>query len=126
MTGVCSTANVELVKSLGADQVVDYKKEDFTQNGEVYDVIFDAVGKISQPQVKASLKDGGAYLTVQTPTRESLENLVYLAGLLDAGEIQPVIDRRYPLEQVADAHRYVETGRKKGNVVIDLSHKLEN
>lgn len=121
VTGVCSTANIELVRSLGADQVIDYTKEDFTKNGRIYDVVFDAVGKISASQRKSVLKEDGSYLSIRTTTREKSENLITLKELVEAGKLKAVIDRRYPLEQVAEAHRYVETGRKKGNVVITVA-----
>lgn len=121
VTGVCSTANVELVQSLGAYQVIDYTQEDFTQTGQTYDVIFDAVGKISLPEVKDILAENGTYLTVQTTTRESLENLKILKDLFERGKINPVIDKQFPLKETDDAHMYVETGRKKGNVVITLN-----
>ena len=120
VTGVCSTRNLELVKSLGADQVIDYAREDFTQNGEVYDVIFDAVGKISPSQIKSSLKENGSYLSVKSSTSEKVENLIVLKELIEAGKIKPVIDRCYLLEETAEAHAYVETGRKVGNVVITV------
>jgi NADPH:quinone reductase-like Zn-dependent oxidoreductase len=122
VTGVCSTRNIELVASLGADKVIDYTKEDFTSSGETYDVIFDAVGKTSPSQRKSSLKEGGSFLTVASSTSEEAENLHFLKELLEAGKINPVIDRRYPLEQTPEAYRYVETGRKKGNVVIVVDH----
>jgi NADPH:quinone reductase-like Zn-dependent oxidoreductase len=118
VTGVCSTANIELVRSLGASQVIDYTREDFTKNGQIFDAVFDAVGKISASQSKSLLKENGSYLSIQTTTSESIENLMTLKELAEAGRIKAVIDRRYPLERVAEAHRYVETGRKKGNVVI--------
>lgn len=122
VTGVCSTANIELVKSLGADQVIDYTKDDFTKNGQIYDVVFDAVGKISTSQSNRVLKENGSYLSIQTTTSENAKNLITLKDLVEAGKVRTVIDRRYPLEQVAEAHRYVETGRKKGNVVITVAH----
>lgn len=121
VTGVCSTANVDLVKSLGADQVIDYTRENVTQEGQIYDFVFDAVGKFSSAQRKSSLKENGAFLTIQSTTKEEIENLVFLKELVEAGKLKAVIDRRYPLEQVAEAHRYVETGRKKGNVVITVA-----
>jgi NADPH:quinone reductase-like Zn-dependent oxidoreductase len=120
VTGVCSSANIELVKSLGAGQVIDYNKEDFTQSDQSYDVIFDAVRKISATQCKNSLKQSGVFLSVRSSTSEVLDDLLFLKELIEAGEIRAVIDRRYPLEETAEAHRYVETGRKKGNVVITV------
>ena len=122
VTGVCSTANIELVRSLGADQVFDYTNENFTKNGQIYDVVFDAVGKISASRSNSVLKDNGSYLSIQTTTSENTENLITLKELVEAGKVRAVIDRRYPLEQVAEAHRYVETGHKKGNVVITVAH----
>jgi len=144
VTGVCSTANVELVRSLGASHVIDYTKEDFTQNGETYDVIVDTVGTAPFSRSKASLKERGRLLQVLGSLSELLrvpwvsmtsskkviagpaagraEDLRFLAGLAVAGEFKPVIDRRYPFEQIQEAHSYVDTGRKKGNVVIALEH----
>lgn len=121
VTGVCSAANVELVKSLGADNVIDYAKEDFTQNGQPYDFIFDAVGKLSFTNVEKLLPRKEHFLSVQSTTNEKNENLMLLKELAESGKIKPVIDKRYPLEQTAEAHRFVETGRKKGNVVITVA-----
>jgi NADPH:quinone reductase-like Zn-dependent oxidoreductase len=122
VTAVCSTANLGWVEDLGADRVIDYTKEDFSRSGETYDVVFDAVGKASASQCQLSLKHKGTYLSVKSPSSEDAEGLVFLKELIEAGRLMPVIDRRYLLEQVAEAHLYVETGHKKGNVVLVVGH----
>lgn len=121
VTGVCSTSNLDWVAALGADRVIDYTKEDFTRGGPVYDVVFDAVGKIKRAHGKKALKAGGTYLSTNSVTKETTEDLVSLRELIEAGKLRPVIDRRYPLQEIAEAHRYVEMGHKKGNVVITLT-----
>jgi|LADL02.1.fsa_nt_gi NADPH:quinone reductase-like Zn-dependent oxidoreductase len=153
VTGVCRTTNIEWVKSLGANQVIDYTQEDFTKTGKTYDIIFDTVGKRSFSECKGSLTNKGIYLatvpspaimlqallTAQSgrkkvkfaatglrPAREKIKDLEFLTGLIEAGKLKPVIDRSYPLEQMAEAHRYVEQGHKKGNVVIRVNQVQQN
>ena len=121
VTGVCSTANVEWVKSLGADRVIDYTQKDFTEQGERYDLIFDAVGKTSHSDCSQVLAPHGRYVTVrQGIAKERRKDLVFLQELIKAGTLRAVIDRCYPLEQIIEAHRYVENGHKKGNIVITM------
>ncbi|MFZ0451499.1 MAG: NAD(P)-dependent alcohol dehydrogenase, partial [Desulfatiglandaceae bacterium] len=148
VTGVCSTEKMGFVKSLGADQVIDYKKDDFTNRSETYDVIFDAAGKSSFGRCKRVLKENGIYLSTVLspkiifdmlwtsivgskkakiafaglqPASEQAEDLRFLTELIDAGELKSLVDRSYPLAQTAGAHRYVETGLKKGSVVIKVT-----
>ncbi len=143
VTGVCSTKRVEFVKALGADKVIDYKKADFSKNGEKYDVIFDVLGKSDFSRSKASLRENGIHFyasfkmkqifqmfwTSLTGSKqkvicalsgESLDDLAFIKERIEAGDITTVIDRCYPLEEIAEAHRYIESGQKTANVVIRI------
>lgn len=144
VTGVCSTTNLEMVKSLGADKVIDYTKEELSQSGESYDVIFETVGKSSfSSNIKSLKKNGTLLLAAAGPSemmnglctsitsgrkvisgimKETAEDLIFFNKLIEAGKIKPVIDRTYPLEKIAEAHSYVEKGHKKGNVVVTVNH----
>ena len=148
VTAVCNTKNLELVRSLGADKVIDYTLEDFTKNGQRYDVIFDAVGKVSFKRCHDSLEPGGLYLPTDgsenlilalwtprfggkkvvfpIPPRQTKKDVLLLKELIEAGKYRPVIDRCYPLEDVIEATRYVETGQKTGNVVLTINGGKEN
>ena len=147
VTGVCSTTNVDIVKSLGADKVIDYKKEDFSKNGETYDLIFDTVGATSFSRCKRSLTSFGRHLfltgglpqilqALWTSTRQgkrvvfgapsnTRNDLLYIRGLIETGKLRPVIDRTYGLFEIVEAHRYVDTGRKKGSVVIAVDGQVQ-
>jgi NADPH:quinone reductase-like Zn-dependent oxidoreductase len=121
VTGVCSTANLEKVKSLGADQVIDYTKTDFSLSEERYDTIFDTVAKFPKSQYANILAPNGSYVTIaKLDTKQTMEELTFLKGLAEAGKLKVVIDRCYPLESMVEAHRYVDTGQKMGNVVITV------
>jgi NADPH:quinone reductase-like Zn-dependent oxidoreductase len=144
VTAVCNTKNIELVRSLGADAVIDYEREDFTKSGETYDVVFDAVGKLSFRRARRSLDPGGTFVDTDLGfmfhlpilvlltrligskrarigiTKYSREDVVFLKGLAEAGEYRAIVDRRYPIEDVVEASRYVETGQKTGNVVLTV------
>ena len=124
VTGVCSSANLEMVRSLGADEVIDYTTTDFARNGGRYDLVFDAVGKLARSQVKGSLTQTGRYLNVLTDSGTSMKmhlaDLLTLKEYIEAGKLRSIIDRRYSLEQIVDAHRYVDQGHKKGNVLITV------
>lgn len=145
VTGVCGTPRLEFVKALGADKVIDYTREDFTQNGETYDLIFDILGKSSFARCKGSLTPNGRYLLASFKMKqlyqmlwtslrggqkvicalsmEKPDDLLQVKTLVEAGKIIAIIDRCYPLEQAAEAHRYIENGHKRGSVIITVAHK---
>lgn len=121
VTGVCSTSNLDLVKSLGADHVSDYTKEDFSATEERYDIIYDTLGKLPKSQAAKLLAPNGTFVSMASlSTKEGMDNLIFIKELVEKGEIKAVIDRRYPLENMVEAHRYMDTGRKKGNIVITV------
>ena len=129
VTGVCSTGNVDLVRSLGAETVIDYTKEDYSKQNERYDLILDAVPqqvadrKSLKSQAKSALTTDGMYVSIDDGiAKTSYEDLALLMNLAESGELKPVIDRSYPLEQMVEAHRYVETGHKRGSVIISVDH----
>ena len=121
VTGVCSTSSLDLVRALGADHVIDYTKEDFSSRAERYDVVYDTVAKFPKSQYSKILTPNGTYITMaKLDTKENIDNLVFIRELIEAGEIKAFIDRCYPLEEMVEAHRYVDLGHKKGNVVITV------
>jgi NADPH:quinone reductase-like Zn-dependent oxidoreductase len=122
VTGVCSASNLELVKALGADTMIDYAKEDFAKNSQRYDLVFDAVGKTSRSHAKEAMTEKGVFLSTWQDPKMEPNDLSTLKGLIEAGKLKAIVDRQYPLEQIVEAHRYVEAGHKRGNVVITVDH----
>ncbi len=122
VTGICGTTNINLIKSLGTDKTIDYMKEDFLADDYLYDIIFDTVGKISYTKIKSLLKPEGKFISVVTSghAQSRIEDLITLTELAESGKVKPVIDRKYSFEQMVEAHRYVDLGHKKGNVVITM------
>lgn len=118
VTAVCSTANLDLVRSIGADQVVDYTKEDFTKMKSSFDIIFDAVGKTSRAACKGLMKPGAKYVSVTGSPKANADDMLVLKSIIESGAMRSVIDRKYTLEQIREAHSYVQQFRKKGNVVV--------
>ena len=123
VTGVCSGSNVEMVKSLGAEKVIDYKKEDFSEGNEKYDIVFDAVGKTNKAKAKKVLNAEGKFVTVKMLTKEKTENLEHIKELAEQGKLKPIIDKTFRLDDIVTAHKYVDSGRKRGNVVIEIQHQ---
>jgi NADPH:quinone reductase-like Zn-dependent oxidoreductase len=121
VTGVTSTTNLEMIKSLGADYVIDYKKHDFTQSGEKYNIVFDAVGKLSPSNAKKALSSDGHFFSVMKSGELKLGDLLHLKELVEEGAVQPFIDRIYRMEQIIEAHRYAELGHKRANIVIKIA-----
>ena len=126
VTGVCSTTNIDLVKSIGADKVVDYTREDFTNSGSQFDLVFDAVGKTSKSACKKLLKPGAKFISVMSLPKKKPNDLLFLKQLIESGKLKAVIDRRYTLEQIREAHAYVEQYHKKGNVVVNVYSPAES
>ena len=120
VTGVCSTSNIDMVKSLSADEVIDYKKQDYTTRSQDFDIVFDAVGKTSKTVAKRILKDSGVFVSVNMLTSEKIEDLLEIKQTAEAEKLKPYIDKTYSLEQIVEAHKYVDSGRKRGNVVIKI------
>ncbi|MFW9769050.1 MAG: NAD(P)-dependent alcohol dehydrogenase [Candidatus Thorarchaeota archaeon] len=120
VTAVCSSGNFDMVREIGATTLIDYRTTDFTQSEEKYDVIFDAVRKLSSSKCAGSLKEDGQFLSSRSSTEEKVENLIFLRELIEAGKMKAVIDRTFTLEEITEAHRLVDSERKKGNVVITI------
>ncbi|MFD1616245.1 NAD(P)-dependent alcohol dehydrogenase [Gelatiniphilus marinus] len=120
VTGVCSTANFEMVKSLGAENLIDYKKEDFSKRNKKFDIVFDAVGKTTKAKAKKVLKTGGNFVSVKMLTKEKIEHLKLIKNMAEEGKLKPFIDKSFNLDDIEKAHEYVEKGHKRGNVVITI------
>ena len=120
VTGVSSARNFEMVKFLGAEVVIDYKTKDYTQLSQDYDIVFDAVGKTSKSEARKILKKEGTFVSVKMLTKENLDDLLELRELVEEGKLAPFIDKTFPLDEIIKAHEYVDTGRKRGNVVIEV------
>lgn len=120
VTGVCSGSNIEMIKSLGAEKAIDYRKEDYSEGNEEFDIVFDAVGKTTKAKAKKVLNAEGTFVTVKMLTKEKTENLERIKELAEQEKLKPFIDKTFALDEIVDAHRYVDSGRKRGNVVIDI------